>query len=187
MKLTWFLKLVSLLALLVTPLTAGALQTDQTTLRHYQLQISLFDGDRLVGQPRIKVADASPATFSVEREGGYSIRLVAARVEEQSEISKVRLAAEVFFREGIGWRQVAAPRLILALGTTATLETQPRGTSRGFRMEILATEASPSEVSAKHRPCTQALETRGAATSRSRWDAASGDGNHISAAMRSRR
>ncbi len=146
MKLSWFPKLVSFLALLVTPLAASALQTDQTKPRHYQLQISLFDGDRLVGRPRVKVADGTPAIISIGREGGYSIRLVATRAEGQSQIGKVRLAAEVFFREGSGWRQVAAPRLSFALGTTATFETQPRGTPfRGFRMEVLATEASPSE------------------------------------------
>lgn len=159
MKLSWFPKLLSFLALLVTPLTAGALQTDQTKPRHYQLQISLFDGDRVVGRPSVKVADAKPAIISVEREGGYSIRLIVTRAEGQSQIGKVRLAAEVFYREGSGWRQVAAPRLIFALGTTATLGTQPRGTpSRGFRMEVLATEASPSEVSARNRPCAQALQ-----------------------------
>ena len=160
MKLPWFAKLIAFACLIVTPLAAGALQTSQPNPRHYRLHISLFDGHRLVGQPRITVADARPAIVTVEREGGYSIRLVATQPAEQSQSGRVRLAAEVFYVDGGKWRQVAAPRLTLAVGTTATVESQPRGTaSRAFKMEVLATHASPSNVSAQNRPCTKALQT----------------------------
>lgn len=152
MKLPWLPKLIGFVMVLLTPLTASAAQPEQNSPGVYRLEMSLFDDGRLVGQPRITVSEGKPVIVTVEKDGGYSMRLVAIRTEGQPQGRRLRLSAEIFFRKGTGWRQVAAPRLTLALGQTATIETRQQGTARTFKLDVLANQASPSAALKSNRP-----------------------------------
>lgn len=141
--LKWCRVIIVALLFAVTP-AASMSQSDQAG--RYLLNISLYDGERLVGQPRLTVLDGRSAIVTVDKAGGYSLRLVATNIAGTTG-GRVRLSAEVFYREGEGWRQVAAPSMSFALGQAASVQSQQRGAgNRSFRMEVLARSApAPSQ------------------------------------------
>lgn len=159
MKAFWLTVLAAFIVVSTWSVGASASQADRD-VPLYRLQISLFDGDRLVGQPNVTVSHGQPAIVTVEKAGGYSLRVVTARDEAQPESGRIKVATEVFFREGSGWRQVAAPRMTLVIGTKGTVEAQSRGTpSRPFRMEVLAIDAPAAAASLRSTACSKATQS----------------------------
>lgn len=109
-------------------LSAAAAEPGKPVPSH-QIDLTIHDGDRLVGTPVMQVADGKPATITVDRAGGFSLRVMATAVE-----MKGRPATDVEMeiklkREG-QWALVATPRVMVQLGGTATFEA-PSGNADG--------------------------------------------------------
>lgn len=113
------------------PAAALAGQPAEAAGAGYRLEVALFDGERAVGRPTLTLREGQPATITVDRDGGYSLRVVAR--PDPMRRNSVLVATAVRLRRGDAWTTVASPSLSLQLGGSGSVELAG---ANPFRMEI---------------------------------------------------
>ncbi|ALL14753.1 hypothetical protein [Caulobacter henricii] len=107
----------------------------------YSVSIRLHDGDRLVGEPRLKVHAGATAQVEIrDAEGhGFSVSLVA-RPGPDADVS---VSSSIDATSITGFRQAIHPKLIVKPGQEAAIAFgQDTGTQKPFRVDITVEQAA---------------------------------------------
>lgn len=122
--------LMRLLASLMLVIGATAYAQDQQTA--VEVEAKIFDGNRLVGQPRVVAAPGRVVVLTADKEGGYRLRLTAFPATEGGGAT---VSSNVELREGGRWELVAQPTLTLDANGTGSVKLR-RSSGGLFRMEV---------------------------------------------------
>lgn len=146
--------MLGLLAVMVTILFPTVLAA-QSSAEIYGIEMKLFDGDRLVGNPKVTAEAGSPVILTLDRDGGYSMRLTARPAEAAGEVA---FDAEIYLQSAGQWVAAARPQMRLQQGEASTLETTRKSAAAGerskFRFEIEVVNAGQIAAAAGAAPCS---------------------------------
>lgn len=118
----------------------------------YLIDLTLYDGDRLIGTPSLKVTESEPSAMMVDMADGYAVKLAIDSVEEGGEAD---VSMEISLRSDGEWLDAGSRRIVARLGQTASMQYAhaPNGlsgplklTMRAIRVESAAASAAGAAV-----------------------------------------
>lgn len=108
----------------------------QTPERGFEVETTLYDGDRVVGRPKVNAREHHDVIVEVAKEGGYRLRL---RVDGQSGDVSSNAATVTshiqFFRQN-RWHDVASPILTVGDKGIATMRINVASGNDGRPFQI---------------------------------------------------
>ncbi len=124
---------------------------DDPSPTQYEVQFEILDGERVIGKPRTVVTAGETAIITMNREGGYSMRIDAR--QDGNKADRVQVTSEIYLAYGGVWTKVAQPAITANLGATATYELagasrRDRATGDPLVVRMVAAER-PVDLSAR--------------------------------------
>lgn len=137
-----FLRIFTVLLLSLSPTAA----ITQTTKPAYSLDLRFAVDGVLLGEPKMSVAAGQPALVTVDKEGGYSLRVTATPLGAD----RVQVDAVAYRRVNGDWVLTATPSMQMSLGSRASVQsaTNRAASTPFFRFEALVTSSKVAGTSA---------------------------------------
>lgn len=137
-------------------------QTSEDVPALFVIQATLYDGDRIIGTPKMTLREHAPGIITATTDRGYSLHLAISEEPLDARYGpRVRVRGEVHLRRGSSWAHVASPQLITPLDQIATFQIastarSDRQTDEPFRIELRVSrsEANISRLNLRASPCS---------------------------------
>ncbi len=108
-------------------------QTSSAPEQFFEIQLQIQQGNTILGSPVIISKAADEAFVSVNKPGGYAVRLmIAPDATRPAPAGAKRLAmqAQIFINESGAWKKISSPQLSFLAGERASV-TSPAPSARG--------------------------------------------------------
>lgn len=143
--------------LIFSPAPNVAAQTTTPAERFFEVQLRIQHGDTIMGSPVIMTKSADEAFVSVNKPGGYAVRLmVQPDTAHPSPPGAQRLSmhAQIFVNDAGAWKKISSPQLSFLAGERVSM-TSPAPSARGsalLQLAILATEIKAKKLTRISNP-----------------------------------
>jgi hypothetical protein len=157
--------LVVLVLTFLLNLTPGAAQGPDR-IRFYDVEMRLFEGDRLFASPKITMREGGVTIMTVDRPGGYSMRVGLNRWMgnggSPAAAERLKVSAEVHLRRDESWVLAATPEIIVPVGRPASIEVTPGQGAGGqtLRITVMVTGKAGFVPAAASKRCSAAREAQ---------------------------
>ncbi len=126
-----------------------AAQTIAPTERFFQVQLQIQQGDAIMGSPVITTKSADEAFVSVNKLGGYAVRLMVqpdAAHPSPPGAQRLSMRAQIFVNDAGAWKKISSPQLSFLAGERVSM-TSPAPSARGSA--LLQFSVTAKEINAQ--------------------------------------
>lgn len=124
----------------------------------YKIEMQLFEDGQVFATPKVTMREGATTIMTVDRPGGYSMRIRLNRARETTAPpQRLTVASEIFLQRGGRWMPVGTPMVMVPLNREARMEIAPSGAGEGFKgtfaMTVLVTPGSLAQTCCGEQAC----------------------------------
>jgi hypothetical protein len=128
-----------------------AQSTGSSNSETYKIEMQLFEDGHVFATPKVTMREGATTIMTVDRPGGYSMRVRLNRARETTAPpQRLTVASEIFLQRGGRWVTVGTPMVMVPVNREARVEIAPSRASEGFKgtfaMTVLVTPGSLSHA-----------------------------------------
>jgi hypothetical protein len=106
----------------------------------YNIDMQLFEDGRVFATPRVTIREGGTTIMTVDRPGGYSMRVRLNRARETTAPpQRLTVASEIFLQREGRWVSVGTPTMMVPLDREARMEIAPATSAESFRGKFAMT------------------------------------------------
>lgn len=125
------------------PLSEAYPQATPPKSATYQVDSTLKHGDVTIGAPRVVLRAGHYAMVTMEKSGGYSIRLTLGEEASSGTDRRVKVTSQIYLRVDDRWALVASPVLTMPVGQKTIFRLDPAdATGKPFELTMTVTTTS---------------------------------------------
>ncbi|HYE26614.1 MAG TPA: hypothetical protein VEA61_00025 [Allosphingosinicella sp.] len=129
----------------------------------YKIEMQLFKDGRVFATPKVTMREGGTTIMTVDRPGGYSMRVRLTRAREATAPpQRLTVASEIFLQRDGRWVPVGTPTVMVPLGREARMEIAPSASAEGFKgtfaMTVLVTQGAAMPMARRSKLCDSKRE-----------------------------
>lgn len=114
--------------------SSGAQVTGGAETQAYKVEMQLFEDGHIFATPKLTMREGGTTIMTVDRPGGYSMRVRLNRARETTAPpQRLTVASEIFLQRDGRWVSVGTPMVMVPPGRQARMEIAPSASGDGFK------------------------------------------------------